>query len=129
MVAKADLEIYQGDTYSAAIAVSNPDGTPANLTGYTAAAQLRRGPADSDPVIVANFSTAVVSPNITISLPSWQTADLSGSYLWDLQITSPGPGLATTTILTGRAKVTPEVTRPLAVGLFEAELQEARRRG
>ena len=106
-----DLVIYQGDDYVATVAIAEADGSPADLTGYTATAQIRRKPADAAPVTV-EFLAAVQSPNVLLALTHDQTVALSGSYVWDLQLASAGGAI--TTVLAGKVKVTQEVTRPEA---------------
>lgn len=110
MTGRADLTIYQGDDMAWIVTVTLEDNvTPADITGYTAVAQIRRGAADSDPVVVTTFTTAVVSPEVSMSLSHDQTELLCGRYVWDLQLTSPA-GIVTT-ILKGNVAVTAEVTR------------------
>jgi hypothetical protein len=106
---RSDLSIYQGDDYSAIVTVRNADGTPADISGYTALAQIRRAPADADSVVVQTMTTVVASPNINLSLTNAQTQALTGRYVWDLQIISSTGAI--TTILAGRVTVTAEVTR------------------
>jgi hypothetical protein len=103
-----DLLIYQGDDYVAVVTVNG--GQPVDvIAGYTANAQIRRDFADNADV-VADMTAIVNSPYITIGLSKDQTVNLSGDYVWDLQITSPTGGA--TTILRGNVLVTQEVTRP-----------------
>lgn len=109
MAGKADLSIYQGDDYAAMVTVRAQDGTPADITGYTALAQIRRGVADANPVVVVALTTAVSSPYVILSLVNAQTETLQGQYLWDLQLTSPTGTIST--VLAGRVNVTQEVTR------------------
>lgn len=116
----ADLVLYQGDDWAAMICVSNADGTDADLTGYTAQAQIRQGIADQAWHVAARLLCAIVLPNqISISLTHLQTTRLrQRAYRWDLQLVSPG-GIVTT-ILAGEVKVTFEVTR--AYDLVESGL-------
>jgi hypothetical protein len=111
MVTKANLAIYQGDDYLAVVTVSNGTSTPPDLTGYTAQAQIRSGPADSNATVLVEISTQVNPANSTVNLtiPSAITATLSGQYAWDLELIAPD-GIINT-ILAGSASVTPEVTR------------------
>lgn len=106
---RADLQIYQGDDYTALVTVAN--GLPPDqvIAGYTAQAQIRENVADEADVIVVEIATAVASPNITLTIPAAETSSLCGEYVWDLQITAPGG--PTTTILAGAVRVTQEVTR------------------
>jgi hypothetical protein len=108
-----DLTVYQGDDWAAMVAVLNSDRTPADLTGYTAKAQMRAGIADQTWDVAAEFTCAVVLPNlISISLTSDQTTLLTqSSYLWDLQAVSP-QGIVTT-LIGGGVQIVFEVTRVL----------------
>lgn len=110
-VKKADLHIYQGDDYSAVIAVSSNTLPPSQvIAGYTAKAQIRSGPADTATSIIASFVTSVSSPYINISLPNSVTQTIPGAhFVWDLQIVSPS-GIVTT-ILRGDVDCTLEITR------------------
>lgn len=109
MPARQDIEVYQGDDWAATVTVRNEDGTDADITGYTARAQVRRAVADVDPVIVVEMSAVVQSPEIQLSIPHDVTALLSGRYVWDLQIVSAAG--AVTTLLAGKVITTAEVTR------------------
>src|SRR5688572_19168045 len=109
-VSRADLAIYQGDDYAATVTVLNPDNTPADITGFTAQAQIRRAVADLDPVVVATMTAVIASPDVSLSLSHDQTKSLTGRYVWDLQLTSITDA-SVTTILAGRVSVTAEVTR------------------
>lgn len=111
-VDQADLELYQGDDYAGTVTVLDEFNAPADITGFTAAAQIRRGVADSDPIVVAELDTIVDSPLILLSLSKTITETLSGRYIWDLQLTNPTGGVST--ILRGRVVVTSEVTREVA---------------
>ena len=109
-VARADLSLYQGDTYKATVTVTNEDGSPADLTGYSAEAQLRTDVADKAPTVVADMTAAIRAPNfVDLSLASSITDSLTGRYAWDLQLVS-GTG-EITTVLAGKVLVTQEVTR------------------
>lgn len=106
MPTKADLAIYQGDDYAAVVTV---DGLT-DLAGFTAQAQIRVGPADTNPQIVVEIDTALALPNtINLVIPNEVTLRLSGTYMWDLQVTDPGGVIST--LLAGIVTVTPEVTR------------------
>ena len=121
---RIDLPLFQGDTFDGVVSVTNADGTPADLTGATAKAQIRRTYADSDPTVAAEIQCAIVLPDrIYIKLSSAQTQALSGNYVWDLQLTMPA--VTVTTIVSGKVVVTPEVTRSSAVPT--AKINYARR--
>jgi hypothetical protein len=103
---KANLVVYQGDDYAAVVTVSGVS----DLTGYTAQAQIRLGPADTNPQVVVEIETALVLPStINLVIPNAITGQLSGMYAWDLQVTDPNGIIST--LLAGNVTVTPEVTR------------------
>jgi hypothetical protein len=107
---RADLLIDQGADYSATVFVENIDGTPADLTGWTAKSQLRRGPADAAPEIEQEISCTVQPPQtVILSIPHADTTLLYGRYAWDLDLTSPAGQIVT--VLQGAAIIDAEVTR------------------
>lgn len=113
-----DLAIYQGDDYAALVTVNNcADGTPADLTGYTAQGQIRSGPADFAPLVVAEMLATVVLPNnISLYLASAQTLAMQSLfYCWDLQLITPNGMIIT--IMRGDVNVTTEVTRESLQGV------------
>lgn len=123
---QVDLAIYQGDTWGAIVAVNNPDGTPADLTGSVANAQIRTGPADQAIEVAAEFETSVTGNQVSLGLSSEQTVLLGEQdYCWDLEIVGPD-GLSTTTILAGQVMVTLEVTRetPVEEVIVVAEIRD-----
>src|ERR1700746_2140174 len=83
-----NLSIYQSDGFATTIEILNGDGTPYDLTGYSAESQIRQGPADLFPEVTEYFTLTIVLPNeITMSLTPEQTAAFTGDTLWwDLQI-------------------------------------------
>jgi hypothetical protein len=107
---RADLLIDQGADYSATVIVQNIDGTPADLTGWTAKAQLRRGPADAAPEVEHEIATTVQAPQtVLLSIPHADTTLLTGRYAWDLDLISPTNQIVT--VLQGAAIIDAEVTR------------------
>lgn len=101
-----DLLIYAGDTFTMAATVTQ-GGVPFNLTGYTAAAQIRATPTAA---VLAAMAATIAANVITLNLTAADTAALPAAVaVWDLRITSPVG--AVTTLLAGDAKVTPSVTR------------------
>lgn len=110
MPSTANLDIYQGDDYPAFVAVADSDGAPADLTGYTAKAQIRVNVADRAPEVVVEIDCTITGSDIYLSIPHAKTIDLTGiNYVWDLQLTSAS-GIITT-ILAGKVRVSLEVTR------------------
>jgi len=110
MSTRCDLQIYQGDDYAAEVAVFNVDGTPTDLTGCTAAAQIRNGVAERAPEVVVPFTAVVSPPKVTLSILKTDTTKLvQPQYYWDLQLTFPNTSRVT--VLHGTVRVKHEVTR------------------
>ena len=120
MATTADLNIVQGGTYSARIAVTDTTGGAINLSGYTTRgfAKHRYGDTgkliDLDPDVVSGsgtltWLTALKSGLIDIDLTATQTAALpvvQGVY--DVEMYNATGTV--TRILQGKINISPEVT-------------------
>ena len=106
---RADLDIYQGDDYAAVVTVYLKDGSLADIVGWIPRAQIRKGMADGDAVVVAELSCTEQSPKVLLALDHATTTLLNGKYHWDLQLTDPDGAI--TTVLAGSVMVSAEVTR------------------
>jgi len=103
-----NLELYRGDDFQFTLVVTNQDGSPADLSGFTATAQVRISAEDAG---VAGTITAVITGNnITCSLAHTISATLPNAAVWDCQLTSAAGKL--TTIVAGDVTMTADVTRP-----------------
>jgi hypothetical protein len=108
MATKANLVIDQGATFSADLTLTDENGDPLSLGGYTANSQIRKWYTSTNAV---NFSTSIntTSAVITLSLTASQTANLTaGRYVYDLEISS---GNTVSRVVEGIVTVTPNVTR------------------
>ena len=107
----ANLFIDQGTDFSIVVDVTDATGSVLDLTGYSAAAQIRKTYGSSS--ASATFTTSTGTPSqgkVTLSLTDTQTSGLSsGRYVYDLDITS-GSGVKTR-VVEGQAIITPGVTR------------------
>lgn len=89
--------------------------TPVNLTGYTAALQLRSEPSDlTSALSLSSPSSGIVitgaSGLISVHATAAQTsAIITGYYYYDLEITSSTN--IVTRLIQGQIQVTPQVTR------------------
>lgn len=122
----ADLLIYMGDDFTMKIVISSADGKPADLTGMTAAAQIRGKASDESPVY-AEFVTAVdpATGTVTLTLDHDATRALPVQTLvWDAQLTSATGIIAT--VVRGYVQVLADVTRPLAPSRSGAAEDRAR---
>jgi hypothetical protein len=119
MAVAYNVVIDQGADWFLNVNYDNPNGTPVNLTGYSAALQLRSYP--DAPTAVLSLTSAV-NGGITITgatglvamqATATQTRAIDeGTYYYDLEITSPAsPTAIVTRLIQGQAVVSAEVTR------------------
>lgn len=111
---EVNFNVVQGDTFSIQVTYTNPNGTPINLTNYSARMDIRNEPAGKilcasitqGTGITINGSTGVLS----ITFPPSSTRRFSTpTAAYQLQIASPGQQY--TTILKGYLSVYPAVVR------------------
>ena len=109
MASISNIFIDQGTDFSITVDVTQADGAALNLTGYSAAAQIRKTYGSSNVSAVFNTSISASAGQVTLSLTDTQTSGLTaGRYVYDLNITS---GSTTTRVVEGQAIITPGVTR------------------
>lgn len=102
-----DLQLYQGDDAHIDVTVTDPDGNPTDLTGYTAQAQIRKRPTEA--IVLAAFTATITGNVIALDLPHGEADKLGSNATWDLQVTDPA-GLIVT-LAYGIVYVTLQVTR------------------
>lgn len=106
----ANIFIDQGTDFSITVDVTDTSGGALNMSGYSAAAQIRKTYGSS--TVSSSFTTSIaeISGQVTLSLTDTQTTALeSGRYVYDLNVTSSSG--QTTRVVEGQAIVTPGVTR------------------
>lgn len=120
MADAANLSIYAGDDYAADVTVLQVDGvTPADLTGYTAQAEVRPSLTDVSLTPAATFTTIINGNVISILLTHDDTRLLTKpAYVWDLQVIDSNGWI--TTLLAGSVAITKEVTKVYAPSVFAA---------
>lgn len=107
MAVKANITIDQGTDFATSIDVTDDDGDPTDLSGFTGAAQMRKHYTSSNSY---SFTVAVANGSVTLSMNSATTANISaGRYVYDCELTS-GSNVVTR-IVEGIVTVTPQVTR------------------
>ena len=114
MAVSYNVTIDQGADWYLDVTYDNPNGTPVNLTSYTAALQLRSLPESATAVLSLSTGSGITITGATglvaISATATQTRAIDeGTYYYDLEITSPAG--VVTRLVQGQAVVTPEVTR------------------
>tara|TARA_B100000497_G_scaffold119273_1_gene146466 strand:+ start:337 stop:669 length:333 start_codon:yes stop_codon:yes gene_type:complete len=106
----ANIFIDQGTDFSITVDVTDTSGGSLNMSGYSAAAQIRKTYGSSSVSSTFTTSIAEITGQVTLSLTDAQTTALeSGRYVYDLNVTSGGG--QTTRVVEGQAIVTPGVTR------------------
>lgn len=109
MAIKANIQIDQGTTYSTNIDVTDDNGDPVDLTGYSGAAQLRKHYTSSNAHAFA-VSIANAAGVVTLSMTANVTANIvAGRYVYDCELTD-GDGTVSR-LIEGIVTVTPQVTR------------------
>jgi LEA14-like dessication related protein len=114
MAVSYNTVIDQGATWYLTVTYENPNGTPINITGYTAALQLRSLPSDAVAVLSlttgAGITITGATGTVAITATATQTRAIDeGTYYYDLEITST-LGVVTR-LVQGQVVVSPEVTR------------------
>lgn len=113
MANKYVMNVDQGSTWNVQATIAT-DGTPWNLTGYTARMKVRPT-VESTTVTMSITDTDGIAlggaaGTVTLSRSATQTAALTaGSYVYDLELVSGGG--VVTRILQGPFVVSAEVTR------------------
>ena len=110
MPATRNIEIYQGDNYAHQLTLKNNANAVINITSRTYSGQIRKR--RTSDTISATFSTEITDGAngiVVFSLLPAATANLRpGTYVYDFQEVN---GATVTTILTGNAVITGQVTR------------------
>ena len=117
MAQQEDFTIDQGSNTVIKLELTNEDGARKDLTGFTAAAQIRKTYSSSDSSAVS-FTPSFESPRSTgvlnLQLTHVQTNALkSGRYVYDIELTNQDSAANTIVerILEGQITISPSVTR------------------
>ena len=114
-----DISIDQGTDFAMEIHLVEPDGTAKNLTGYSAAAKMKRSYTSVDSDDVVDFLAIIPNPRtdgvVTLALTNTQTDALNykKTYVYDVELSfiDSDDELIIERVLEGKAQVTPSVTR------------------
>lgn len=111
MATISNLYIDQGTTFSTIIDLTNQDGSPLILNGYTVQSQMRKSYQSSTST---SFTATVYDANkgqIRLQLaPSATSSMQAGRYLYDIEITNTNTQ-EKFRVLEGIVVITPEITR------------------
>ncbi|GIH95353.1 hypothetical protein ACFFMN_23615 [Planobispora siamensis] len=110
------IQVDQGETWRMVLRLKNPDGTPLDLTGYSARMQVRESVTSPTPLLSL---TSAPGGGITITASDGRVElhvadEITAAWAWryglyGLEIESPGG--ETTALLKGEVEVSAEVTR------------------
>jgi hypothetical protein len=109
MATKANIVVDQGTTFSSSINLTDDEGNPINLTGYTGRSQMRKHYTSTNS---QSFSVSLNGElgTINLSMAANQTSTIvPGRYVYDVEIVS-GANVVSR-VVEGIVTVTPEVTR------------------
>lgn len=110
MAAYSELIVEQYADFSTTVNVEDSNGDAINLSGYTAASQIRKSYYSSTANNFTASVTGTANGEVTISMTAANTANISpGRYLYDLVITSP-VGVKTR-VVEGIVTILPGVTQ------------------
>ena len=107
--------IDQGADWYITFYYDNPDGSPVNISGYTAALQMRTSPLAKTTVLSLSTGGNGIQINgpqgrIDVHATNVQTSAITnGKYSYDLEITSPQN--VVTRLVQGTIEVSPQTTR------------------
>lgn len=111
---KHDIYIEQGTTWSLPLVWKSSDGTPIDVTGYTARMQLRKKVTDPEVVLELTTENGKITlggaaGTITLDISATETAALTSGGVYDLEMVN---GEIVTRLLEGKYSLSVEVTRP-----------------
>jgi len=109
MATRVNIVIDQGTDFETSITLTNAEGTQLDVSGMSAASQIRRTHTSSNSVA---FTAALANNTgtLTLSLNNATTSALTaGRYVYDVELTDASSVISR--ILEGVVTVTPEVTR------------------
>ncbi len=110
MASISNIFIDQGADFTTTVTVTDSNGDAVSLTGYSAAAQIRKSYSSSTSTAFTTSISNASGGEITITLSDTQTAALeAGRYLYDVLITASGGDK--TRVVEGQVTVNPSVTR------------------
>ena len=117
MAGKLDIEVEQGTTWVRDIIWKDSSKTAIDVTGYSAALQIRRLKDDTTALLsIASGTSALVvgttDGKFTITLTATVTGNLDfETAFYDFKVTSPSPYLVATRLLEGEVTLNKAVTR------------------
>jgi hypothetical protein len=113
MAIYANLTIDQGSDFTTELEVEDVTGTPANLTGYTAAAEIRRSTRSNTMYPFTTVISAGQHGKITLKLPATVSNTMKpGRYSYDVEIKKTSSG-DVTRVIEGQVEISGGITRSI----------------
>jgi hypothetical protein len=110
MATKANIVIDQGSTFSVTFNLTDENGDPLNLVGYTANAQMRKHYTSSN-AVTFTCGTSGANGTVSLELTANQTDIIvPGRYVYDVELTETSSNTISR-VVEGIVTVTPQVTR------------------
>ena len=110
MATKANLVIDQGSTFSTDLNLTDENGDPLSLIGYSANSQVRKWYTSTNASATFTTSVNTATAIITLSLNANQTSNLdSGRYVYDVELIDSSNNV--TRLMEGIVTITPEVSK------------------
>jgi len=110
---KYNIKARQGSTFTLNFTIST-DGTPWNLTGYTAAMQVRTSTSSSNKTLSLTSSSGITlggaAGTVAVTASAATMAAIpAGSYVYDFELTYPDGTVVA--LLEGKFTISAEVTK------------------
>jgi hypothetical protein len=110
LAAFSELNLEQYANFSTTVNVEDSSGAALNLSGYSAASQIRKSYYSTTATNFTASISGIANGEVTISMTAANTANMTpGRYLYDLVITSPTS--IKTRVIEGIVVVLPGVTQ------------------
>lgn len=102
-MARVNLVIDQGRTFSTLVLLNDQNGYPLNVVSYSAAGSMRK---HVGALVTSPFTCSMTNGQLTISMTANQTSQLNdGRYVYDIALTDPSNTVST--IMEGLVTVKP----------------------
>jgi|TARA_A200000159_G_C7186169_1_gene281747 hypothetical protein len=110
MAIYSNLTVDQGSTFLAYVDITDSEGNPLDLTGYSVVGQIRKTYSSLTAVDFTASINSAVNGTISLGLTDTTTNGMkAGRYVYDVEISTAAG--SKTRVLEGQVEVTPGVTQ------------------
>lgn len=115
MAKQVNILVDQGATFTKIVDVTNEDGTPFDLTGFSASSQMRKSYfTNTSHEITAEVEGDPTNGQVKLTLlPSVTNSIRAGRYVYDLEVHNDSDPDVVIRVIEGIVTLTPQVTRPV----------------